>query len=366
MARVYKHQYSGGRVSKKWYIEFTDHAGRVRRQPAYRDKALSIDLLAQTLRREEKIRAGHLSPHEVLPASPLGELLERWRAYTIGKGACARHADQYKRGCERVFRACGFFDVRSLNAARAQDYLDGLTASGKTNRTHQWYRAALNAFGNWLALKEKLIPSNPFTAIDKRDPALNCKIVRRVLSEAEFRRFLKAARSGRKFESLTGETRYFLYLVAAYSGLRLGALIRLTPSHFNLSANPSVTSTASLQKNRKAHTVPLPRSIVASLREWFKSKQPDGLLFGNANRKHAARFVRFDLKAAQIPYVTAEGRFDFHSLRHQFGTMLARSGASTIEVQHLLDHSSPTLSARYFRHLKTEELRKPVERLPKL
>lgn len=368
MPRVYRHQYSGGRLSKKWYVEYRDHAGKLHREPAYRDKGLSLNHLAEILKREDRIKAGVIDPHEGLPASPIGELVDRWHAYTLGKGTTARHAHIYREQVKRVCAAAKFFDTRSLSGARAQDYLDGLIAAGRSNRTYQAYRSSLLAFGYWLSEKEKLIGTNPFTSIDVRNPELNRKIIRRVLSPKEFTAFLAAALKGKTCHGLNGESRYFLYLVAAYSGLRFGAICGLTPASFNLGKLPSVTSTTTLQKNRKAHTVPLPLDVAAKLRKWFKGKPVDALLWPRLaiHRKRAARFVRFDLKAAGIPYKTSDGQFDFHSLRHHYATSLVRGGANQVEVQHLLDHSSPSLSARYFKHLKTDELRGPVGRLPKL
>lgn len=364
MPRVYRHQYAGGRLSQKWYIEFRNHAGKLCRRKGYRSKELTINLLAETLKREERIAAGL----DVEPTSePLAELLDRWKAYTLGRGAGETHAINYRRCVDRVVKWCGFFDCRSLNAARAQDFLDGMVAKGRTNRTYQMYRAALMAFGNWLAKKEKLIASNPFTAIDKRDPNLNCKIVRRALTDAEFKRLLAAAKSGPRYRGLSGESRYHLYLTAAYTGLRFGALCQLTPGSFDLGKSPSVSSSARLQKNRKPHVVPLPTDVAAVLRKWLKGRPVDAPIWprASANRKGFS-LLRFDLKAAGIPYKTAEGQFDFHALRHQYATALVRSGASPVEVQHLLDHCSPVLTARYFRHLRTDELRKPVNKLPKL
>lgn len=73
-----------------------------------------------------------------------------------------------------------------------------------------------------------------------------------------------------------------------------------------------------------------------------------------------------DLKAAGIEPETSDGWFDFHALRHQYATMLVRAGATPAEVQQLMDHCTPALSARYFAHLRTEELAVPISKLPKL
>lgn len=363
--RVYRHQYSGGRKSRKWYVEYRDYANVKRRVPGYVDKRATEQLGAELERKAARIRAGLDEPDRD-DKSAIHELIDEWHAAMVGRGLGATHADQYKRVCSLIVSGCGFLRLKDLNGNRAQQFLEKQAFS---NRTYQWHRSALSAFGNWLAKKRKLIPSNPFTSIDSRNPEEDPRRARRALSAAEFKRFLAAARKGRRKFKLTGPQRYHLYLVAAYTGLRLSACIALTPAHFDLTSKvPSVHSEIRLQKNRKAHTVPLPVSVAARLRTWFKGKAPDELLWPGkfASNRDGAKMVRFDLAAAEIPFRTPEGQFDFHALRHQYATALVRSGASQVEVQQLLDHVNPAMSARYFRHLKTEELAKPVGRLPKV
>lgn len=362
VARIYRHQYAPGKFASKWYLEYRDAAGKLHRQPAYRDKSLSIGLLAEILAREERIAAGK----DVEPANgPLFELVERYLAYATGRGIGAKRVFGCRSMLSAVFAGCKFTDLRSLSGARAQDYLDGLIAAGRTNQTYEGYRAALRAFGRWLVEKEKLLPANPFSTIDRRNPELNKKVTRRVLSEAEFKRFVAAARKGGTVHGVRGEDRRMLYLIAASTGFRYRACLQLTPGHFDLKAG-TVASSHSMQKNRKAHVVPLPGWLVGELRKWFRGKDADARLWPDADSTRGVRMVRHDLKLAGIPYKTTAGQFDFHALRHQFATSLVRHGAGQVEVQHLLDHSSPQLSTRYFRHLTTDELRGPVERLPKL
>ena len=76
--------------------------------------------------------------------------------------------------------------------------------------------------------------------------------------------------------------------------------------------------------------------------------------------------LREDLAAASIPYETSEGVFDFHALRGQFATALARAGVPLTDAQKLLRHSSPLLTANFYTHLSTAELAAQLGKLPAL
>lgn len=360
MPRVYRHQWGPGKFASKYYVEYRSADGKLHREPAYRDKSLSQQHLAEILKREERIAAGKVDE----PNGPLFALVERYLSYATGRGIGAKRVASCRVILNTVFAACGFTDLRSLNGARAQDFLDGLIAKGRTNQTYEGYRGALRAYGRWLCEKEKLLLANPFSTIDRRDPELNRKLVRRVPSEAEFKRLLSVAKSGKRHRGLTGEQRYYLYLLAGSSGLRFGALRLLTPAHFDLAAG-TVSATERMQKNKKRHVVPLPSDLVRSLLRWLKDKPVSELLWPMDHDTRGVQLIKYDLKEAGIPFRTERGQIDFHSLRHFCGYSLVKAGASVAQVQAILDHSSPVLSSRYYGHLTIDDLRGPVDALPR-
>ncbi len=54
-----------------------------------------------------------------------------------------------------------------------------------------------------------------------------------------------------------------------------------------------------------------------------------------------------------VPYIDASCRvFDFHSLRHQCGTMLARAGVHPRDAQSHMRHSSIEITMKYYTHLR--------------
>jgi integrase len=74
--------------------------------------------------------------------------------------------------------------------------------------------------------------------------------------------------------------------------------------------------------------------------------------------------LRADLATAELPYEDAGGRvFDFHALRGQFVTALARAGVQLVRAQKLARHSTPNLTANSYTHLALADMREDVERL---
>jgi integrase/recombinase XerD len=75
--------------------------------------------------------------------------------------------------------------------------------------------------------------------------------------------------------------------------------------------------------------------------------------------------LRIDLKAAGIPYETADGIFDFHALRAMYVTDLVATGADPKTVQKLARHSTITLTMELYAKLDKGAVAKAVNRLPK-
>jgi integrase len=79
---------------------------------------------------------------------------------------------------------------------------------------------------------------------------------------------------------------------------------------------------------------------------------------------HVARKCQ-PLAAAKITYRDADGRvFDFHALRHQFISNLARGGVHPKEAQALARHSTITLTMDRYTHLALADLTSALDRLP--
>ena len=76
--------------------------------------------------------------------------------------------------------------------------------------------------------------------------------------------------------------------------------------------------------------------------------------------------LRNDLEAAGIPYVTADGIADFHSLRHTFISNLAACGIHPKLAQQLARHSTIALTMDRYTHLGLIDMNSALESLPNI
>jgi hypothetical protein len=76
--------------------------------------------------------------------------------------------------------------------------------------------------------------------------------------------------------------------------------------------------------------------------------------------------LRVDLEAAGIPYETASGVADFHSLRSAYISHLVSSGASVKTCQTLARHSTPSLTIGVYAEASLHDIKGAVENLPDL
>ncbi len=104
------------------------------------------------------------------------------------------------------------------------------------------------------------------------------------------------------------------------TGLRKNELASLTPESFDLkSSMPTITVESPISKHRKKEVLPIHADIARLVRDWLKDIKPSKQLFPLLDKRKTWLMIKHDLKAAGIPYRTAEGVADFHAAgRHTY------------------------------------------------
>ncbi len=175
-----------------------------------------------------------------------------------------------------------------------------------------------------------------------------------------------------------------LYLVAASTGLRAGELHSLTDASFNLNSTPpTVTVAAGDSKQKERDVVPLRADLVPLLRSWLRLGQ---LWPGNWHKK-AAKMLYRDLAVARADWIKeADGNpaeqtkrkqssflcerdeagrvLDFHSLRGQFVTSLARAGVHPRTAQKLARRKTLALTMENYTHTDLADMATALTALP--
>lgn len=275
-----------------------------------------------------------------------------------------------------VLNGCGFRFVDDLKtgARKLARYLDGRVnkpraEGGISHQTATFLLAEAKRFARWIARQGTGVAPDVFDSVAGFDPANERTHARREIIPGELAKVLDAAKaSAQTVRGLTGPDRYHVYLVAFSTGFRASELGELTPGHFHLDTDPpSVSLPGKVAKNRKTVRPPLPAAVAIALRSYLETKPANQPVWPGQWKRHAAKMLRIDLKAAGVPYAvrTPHGteHADFHSLRHSFVTALAASGAGAKALQTLARHSDPRLTLNLYTHARSAELVETVERL---
>lgn len=355
---------------KKWYARYRHpNTGKLVTRAGYTDHAATVQLAARLEKTAARVVEG-IDPGEYRKTA----ILDHVRAFVdhLGaKGDGSKHAAMRETHLKAVILGLGWNTLANVNANAVEKLLAEWRAGGGRfgSRTSNHYLRSLKHWSRWLVRVGRLA-ADPFTHlagvnadVDKRHP-------RRALDPGELSRLLTSTRVSEAVRGgLSGRQRAILYLAAARTGLRAAELASLTPASFDLSATPPTwTIAAEDEKAGRGDRLPLFPELAAAILEYLPSIAAGSPLWPGQWAAHtgAAKMLRPDLKAAGIAYRTTDGVFDFHALRVQFATDLARAGVSLQAAQRLMRHSDPRLTASIYTRLGRADLAGELDRLPTL
>jgi len=280
------------------------------------------------------------------------------------------------------------------------------------------------AIANWAVQNSRMV-TNPFTVLPVANEAADRRRIRRPLTPDELARLLYAAEhrplaeygrqsvplpkgkhKGRKtwtkapltMETLDaavkrarkllvdrpnfvaqlearGQRNAMFYRLASFTGLRKSELASILLRDVHLDVTPPYLELRA--KNAKAGRgakLPLKAELAEMVRNYLTSRHRQA---GQGTRisptsvplveSPSLKTFNLDLAVAGIEKVDSYGRsVDIHSLRHTFGTMLARSGVTPRTAQELMRHSDIRLTTNIYQHLELIDTASAVEMLPNL
>jgi site-specific recombinase XerD len=394
----YKNRHGETRESAKWYVDLKDHDGRRRRIPGFTDKGATTELG----RHVEKLIAlrvvkqpptpelsawlegmpagftrqlaawGILDSCHVGHSKPLSDHVADFKRSLEAKANTARHVTETAKRVSAVLDGCGFKYPSDLSAARVASWLADQRAKGMGATTSNHYLTAVKGFCAWL-VRERRMTANPLGHLSRLNSETDVRRERRTVAPDVFARLVEAAGNGPTRHGLTGRERAMLYRTAAFSGLRASELASLTVRSFDLKKRNGNCD----RRSRLLETPADGRSAVASgpcckaagmvSGSFDRRGRGNGVLAFNdaseansrplwpgawAEKRHAAAMLREDLADAEIAYADDSGKvFDFHALRHQFISSLAKAGVHPKTAQELARHSTITLTLDRYSHV---------------
>jgi integrase len=293
-----------------------------------------------------------------------------------------------------VLAGCGFIHFAQLAGAGASTTVEVWLGDRREKKlingsTFNKTVADLKRFCRWLH-KEGRARTIAMTNLQRVGNADADAIQRRSLSADEARCLVDAAAaSPRTLEGVTGEERAHLWRFLFTTGIRPGQLRELKVSDFDLESNPpTVKAAARFVKRRKVHVQELQAGIAADLRRRFAKKLPTAAAFRMPCKHRLADVFKADLKAARDAWLNEVAnnpkeleqrqRNDFlcvvnhagetavaYSLRHGFGSFLAKSGAPESVIAKAMHHASRTTTTRYI-HADRTEVGHAISKLPEM
>lgn len=416
---TYKDRGGKRRESEKWYVEFRDHLERVKRLPAFTEKAQSeafgrkverlvgcrsnneptdpeltrwIETLPQATR-ESMARIGLLETSRAAAVKPLAKHLDDFEAAILARGKTAKHAELATKRARTLFDGCGFMLWTDLNASKVEAYLakqrEATDAGpGMSAQTSNYYIASAKQFCKWMVREERASRS-PLEHLRGLNAATDRRHERRALSADELRRLVAAAFNGREAYGMPGTERALLYRLAVETGLRSNELRSLTRSSFTFGKrSATVTVEAINSKRRRKDELPIRPATAVLLQTHLAAKHPVANAFTLPRANEMAEMLRRDLAAARLAWLKEAANpeergererssflaasddagqvVDFHALRHSFCTLLARSGVHPRVMQAMARHSDPRLTLSRYTHVEAAEQADALTLLPDL
>ena len=375
------------RKCSHYYLTFVDNRQIRRRLPAYSDKAatdrlgiwiqklldangiLDADLLKWFTGlipavRDKLIEFGLIDSRRVMNHidKTLSEHLRDFGGALLAKGNGSRYAKQVASRIELIFADCGFKTWGDIDANTVYTYLSDLRKAGLGQRSFNYYLKSCKQFCKWMIRERRASAPSPLehlscvTQTEKRRQ-------RRAVTVDEVRRLLTATQAAPERYGLTGAERALLYRLAIESGLRASELRSLSKSAFDF-RNCTVTLQAGYSKRKRQDVLPIRPDTARELETMLAAKLPTAQAFKVPDKP--ARMLRIDLKDAEIDYMVDGKVFDFHSLRHETGTLLAASGVDVKTAQTLMRHSDINLTMSIYTHTLRGAEAQAVAKLPDL
>lgn len=268
----------------------------------------------------------------------------------------------YERDVIRMRRVCrapwSSKGLAEIEPDEIEAWLGSMLEAGRSPSTANRYRSLVSSTFRW-AVKKRHVAENPVKNVERFSEAGRGREA--YLSAEEAQALVSAA-----------ETVFRPLVVAAlHTGARRAELLGLRWKDIDFARGELVVE-AAYAKSGKLRVIPMTPALaeeLRALREARKILRPDGTdpVFtyrdGSPIKKMAvagmmARAVR---RCDEIP-VEKKKDVTFHVTRHTFSSLAAQNGVTLFELQSLLGHSTPAMTARYA-HFFPEGPRAAVNKL---
>ncbi len=385
------------RESKKWWGQYRDAGGTLRRKPLSTNQSLAKRMLAELVEQVELEKAGLVSPAEKEIKKPIQGHIDAFEKHQLAKENSEQYTEEIVRKVRMIADFCQWKTPSQIRESDVEAFLlDLRQRHGRSIQTSNNYLRAVKNFTRWMTRNKRLL-SNPLDELSMLNTRTDRRHDRRPLGDEEFTRLIYVAETGPPAVGLLGRDRAMLYILAAWTGFRRGELGSLTLRSFKLDAGtPTVTVEASYSKHRRQDVQVLHPDIVLKLKDWLVRRAPkteNEILFPVSKKtcgvdRKTSDMIKRDLDSARrfwiaetddpeerrrreesefLVYENKAGLFaDFHGLRHTFISNLGKAGVAPKTAQILARHSDLSLTMNIYTHVDQQEQAAAINSLPRV
>jgi site-specific recombinase XerC len=373
----------GGRVriqSEIWTARLTVNGKTVTRSTGCEKKANAEAVLREWQADAENVKSGLLKPEDIQAKLEAKKGLEKhladFQTYMETKRRSTRHIAETVKHIKKMATTCAWKSLSDINRKDVEKQTELMTSRGLSANSVNHLMTALISFCRW-AHKNGRLSSMPLVGLDKMTLSEDKRHIRRALTEADFLRLVEATKARPLHDALNhhrgqgeaklsdstrqsliheGETRAICYLILFYTGLRLSELKRLRVKSVDLNGSrPCLCLEARSTKSKRGDQIPLASRLTNPLACWIEGKKLDEFVVDVPD--NLLKIFNKDLEHAGIPKADDQGRvLDLHALRMSLGTNLLMNGVPLLNVQKIMRHSTPTLTANLYTDISLLDL----------
>ncbi|MFK5582386.1 tyrosine-type recombinase/integrase [Serinicoccus sp. LYQ131] len=328
----------------RWY-EAERTGGRRERSRTFSTRREALDFERDRARAR---RVGVVSSGRV----PVSEVAERYFTDLAGTAATRTVQGYRQHWRTHLSSTFGHMPVEKLTVPRIQEFVSTLAARRSPATTRKVHRTLSLILDQ--AVAERRLAVNPAHGV--RLPRLPAQLGDHVLSVDQV-------------ETLAATVHHHstLVRVAAYCGLRWGEVAALQVGDIDLRARRlrvqraqvEVSGRIEIKAPKSRHgqrRVPVPGRLVDELRQLTQGRPASALLFTSpeGERLRASNWKRWSGWSEAV--ASMGGGIRFHDLRHTCASLLIQAGATPVEVQRILGHSTPATTLNLYTHLLPDAL----------
>ena len=129
-------------TSKKWWGQYKDAHGRLKRVPLAVDKSAAQAMLNQIVQRVEREKAGLVDPSEEERKRPLADHLREFESYLVNKGVTTKQMRETIGKLKRLVRDRRWLLIGHITPGGTLEFLAQLRRDGLSAQTSNHYLRA--------------------------------------------------------------------------------------------------------------------------------------------------------------------------------------------------------------------------------